>query len=349
MNAKNTNAAAVTNVTAAAVKGNENAHETNATNAAPVFPEFTPVQVLETAVCWIGKYTTISNIRADYAALVAEIGKKNYTAVLKQCQTTRAAEIERAANDLNNAVFTGSGILSAVMGAISKEPAYTDLCKFARRAYEGNAAAVAAAVIRDYFTAVDNEGRPLSRVMYINANGAEMYAAYELKPITHTNAVSILKSSFDGMKRAATNAATRTNGNDNAAATRDNVKTAGVIVAVYAAALDETERATIGARRDNSKDERTRAAAAALMGKSLPVGVVPVSVWNAAKDGNETAADILETAHNAAKDAAAKVTPARVTKPAAKVTPAAVAAKRDAVRAVANDLNITTDAAAMMQ
>ena len=157
---------------------------------------------------------------------------------------------------------------------------------------------------------MDNNGAPLSRVSYINAAAVEIYAVYELKPITHTNAVSILKTALDNMGKSAKNAATRSNGNDNAAAVRDNVKTPGVIIAVYAAALDETEHATIGTRRDNCKDEKTRAAAAAVMGKSLPVGCVPVPVYNAAINGNETAADMLETARNAAKDAAA----ARVSK-----------------------------------
>lgn len=309
MSKKTTNAAAAINAAAAKTttkKTAEKVAKETTTNAAPVFADFTPVQVLETAAAWIKKYGTISNIRADFAALVSIMGKKNFSAVLKQCQTTRAAEIAAVSDSLNNAVFTGTGILSAVMHAVNKERAYSALCGYAKREYKGTDAETAAAVIRDYYTAVDNNGAPLTRVSYINAAAVEIYAVYDLKPVSHTNAVSILKTALDNMGKSAKNAATRSNGNDNAAAVRDNVKKTGAIVAVYAAALDETDHATIGTRRDNAKDEKTRAAAAALIGKSLPVGCIPVPVYNAAMNGNENALDALETARAAAKDAAAR-------------------------------------------
>ena len=328
-NTKNT-AAAVTNVAAAPVKStkrtakntNTNAAdnaaavvspETPATNAAPVadntpavFPEFTPVQVLETAAEWIRKYETISNIRDNYKELITTMGKNNYSAVLKQAQTTRAQIIENAAAVVGS-WFNGTNILAAVMGALNKEREYTALCGYARRNYEGTPAEIAARIIADYYTAVDNNGNPLQRVSYINASGTEIYVIYERKPITHANAVQVLKLSLDNMGKCAKNAVTRSNGNDNAAAVKNNRKDTAVIVAVYAAALDETEHATIGTRRDNSKDTKTAENAAKVTGKSLPVGCVPVSVWNAAKNGNETAADIVAAAHDAAKDAAAKV------------------------------------------
>lgn len=322
MNNTNTNAAAVVKTTTAApVKStkrtakstNTNAADnaaavvspgTPSTNAAPVFPDYTPVQVLETAAAWIKQYGTISAVRADYAALVASMGKKNYNAVLKQAQTTRAAVIDAALQGVDN-WFTGSNVAAAVMGAIGKERAYKELCDHARREYKGTPAEIAAAVIKDYYTNVDANGKPLARVAYINASATEIYAVYELKPVTHSNAVSVLKTALDNMGRAAKNAVSR--GIDNAAAVKNNRKDTAVIVAVYAAALDENDHATMGTRRDNSKDTKTAENAARVMGKSLPVGSVPVSVWNAAKNGNETAADMVAAAHDAAKDAAAKV------------------------------------------
>jgi len=310
-NTKNTAAAVAKVATAAAAKSTKRTTNTNtakentAANAAPVFPELTPVAVLETAAAWIKKYETISNIRADYAALVADMGKDNYNKVLKQAQTTRAAIIDNAAAAVGG-WFSGSNVLAAVMGAVSKERAYTELCGYAKRAYNGNPGEIAAAVIADYYTAVDNEGKPLQRVSYINATATEIYAVYELKPVTHSNAVSILKLALDNMGKAAKNAVTRSNGNDNAAAVKNNRKETGKIIAVYAAALDETERATIGERRDNSKDTKTAENAAKVMGNALPVGCVPVSVWNAAINGNETAADMVAAAHELAKDTAAK-------------------------------------------
>lgn len=282
---------------------NTNAAKENTTNATP--EKFTPVQVLENAAAFMKKYGTISAIRADYAEHVASMGKENFAAVLAQCKTTRAAEIAAAADSLTKNVFTFSGISAAVFAAVAKDNGYTELCKYARREYNGTDAERAAAVIRDYFANVDATGAPLCKVHYINAAGTEIYTAFERRALTFANAVTILKSAFDGMKNAATNAATKKNGNDNATATRANVRNVGRVVAVYAAALDETGHATNGERRDNSKDERTRKNAAAVMGVPVPVGCVRVSVWNAAANGNEDAAAAVDAAKDAAKDAAA--------------------------------------------
>ena len=256
------------------------------------------------AVDLVNKYGTISAIRGQYAALVAEYGKDQFADILKRAKTMRAEEIERAAEGLNNGVFTFAAISAAVMHAVRKDTNYSALCAYARRAYDGTDAEIAAAIVKDYFSAVDDNGTPLTRCNHINAKGTEIYAVYMAKKLTHANAVSILKSSLDNMKRAAVNAATKES--DNNAATRSNVRAVGAIVAVYAAALDENERATIGERRDTSKDERTKNAAAALLGKSLPIGCVSLSVWNAAANGNEDAAAAVDAARNAAKDAATK-------------------------------------------
>lgn len=281
---------------AAAANNNTNTNNTRA--------ELSAVDVVALSAAWIKEYNTISNIRANYASLVEEYGKKNFDAVLKNAKTIRAAEINAAAETLNNDVFTFNGISAAVFAAVAKSAGYTQLCAYARKEYAGNDAQRAAAVIKDYYTAVDESGAPLCKVSHINAAATEIYVTYERKTLTFNNAVSVLKSSLDGMKTAAVNAATRKNGNDNAAAIRDNVRAVGCIVSVYAAAVDENGIVSRGERRDTSKDERTRKNAAAVVGHALPVGCVPVSTYNAAIHGNENAAAVVEDAMNAAKDAA---------------------------------------------
>ncbi|MBO7684851.1 MAG: hypothetical protein J6Y20_04795 [Lachnospiraceae bacterium] len=298
------NAAAPVVENNAAAKNNTNTNKNAAAeNAAPV--KLSPVEILEISVGMIKEYGTISAIRDKYAENVNKYGKDNFAAILKQCQTTRAAEIAAAAEKLNNNVFTFNGISAAVFAAVAKDAGYIQLCKFARKEYAGTDAERAAAVVRDFFAAVDETGAPLCKVNYINAAGTEIYTAYARKKLSFSNAVTILKSALDGMKSAATNAATRKNGNDNAAATRANVRAVGVTCAVYAAAVDETGRVSLGERRDNSKDERTRKNAAAALDKPLFVGVVPVATWNAAVNGNEDAAAAVDAARDAAKDAAA--------------------------------------------
>lgn len=296
--------------TAAAVKNTNNnaANVAKTDNAAAVVerPKMSPTDVAAAAVELIKQHGTIANIRKEYAANVDKYGKDNFAAVLKAAQELRAREISAASDALNSAVFTYTGISAAVFAAVARERAYADLCAFARREYNGTDAQRAAAVVRDYFTAVDANGAPLCKVNYINAAGSEIYTAYAVKTLTHTNAVAILKTALDNMAKTATNAATKKDGNDNAAAVRANVHAVGIVCAVYAAALDENERATRGERRDNAKDAKTAKAAAALVGGSLPVGVVPVSVWNAAADGNDNAAAAVADAKAAAKDAAAR-------------------------------------------
>lgn len=294
----NTKKSAAVAKVAAAAKNNTNTN-TNNTRA-----ELSAVDVVALSAAWIKEYNTISNIRANYAALVEEYGKKNFDAVLKNAKTIRAAEINAAAETLNNDVFTFNGISSAVFAAVAKSAGYVDLCKYARKAYAGNDRERAAAIIKDFYTAVDNSGAPLCKVNYINAIGTEIVSVYEAKRLTFNNAVSILKSSLDGMKAAAIRGVSAAK--DAAAATRNNVRTCGVVVAVYAAAIDETGKATNGTRRDTSKDERTKKAAAAIIGHPMTAGHVPVSVWNAAAAGNEDAAAAVDAARNAAKDAAAK-------------------------------------------
>lgn len=308
MSKKTTTAAAVASATAAATTTT-----TTTANAAPVFAKISPADSVAIAAALIKQHGTIAAIRANaYAALMSEHGKDNVKSILKDAAAIRGRELDALATALNSKVFTFDGITAAVFAAVAKCPEYAALCAAARRAYSGTPAEIAAAVIKDYFTAVDTDGRPLCRVGYINAAAVEIYAVWERKALTHTNAVSILKTSLDNMKRAA--AAAARFGRDDAAAVRNNTQTTGLIIAVYAAALDDTQHATIGTRRDNSKDERTRNAAAALMGKTLPVGCVPVSVYNAALNGNENAAAALDAARDAAKDAAA----ARAAKPAKK-------------------------------
>lgn len=298
-NTNNANTAAVVENT------NNNANATNADANNEERAQMSPTDCTAAAVDLVRKYGTISNIRNEYATLVNEYGKKNFDAVLNAAKELRAKEIRNASDNLNSAVFTYNGITAAVFRAVATQSSYAELCKFARREYAGTDAERAAAVIRDYYSNVNANGAPLCRVSYINAAGTEIYAVYEEMKLTHTNAVSILKTALDNMAKTATNAATKKDGNDNAAAVRANVRVTGTIIAVYAAAIDENEHATNGTRRDNSKDERTRKNAAAVMGKTLPIGAIRVSIWNAAANGNEDAADIVAAAKERAKEHAA--------------------------------------------
>ena len=320
----NTKKAAAVAKVATAATTNNNAVSVNKEHA-----KLSAVEVVELSAAWMKKYNTISTIRDNYAALVDEYGKDNFAAVLANCRTIRAAEINAAAETLNKDVFTFSGISAAVFNAVSRSVGYVELCKIARREYSGTDAERAAAVIRDYFAAVDETGAPLCKVSHVNAAVTEIYVTYEHKTLSFNNAVSILKSSLDGMKAAAVNAATRKTGNDNAAATRANVRAVGRVVSVYAAAVDETGIVSRGERRDTSKDERTRKNAAAVVGKSLPVGCVPVTTYNAAINGNDNAAAIVEDAQNAAKDAATRRAAVVAGKSSWEDVADAVKAKRD--------------------
>lgn len=287
---------------ATAAKNNNNAVSATVKE----YAKLSAVEIVELSAAWIREYNTISTIRDNYAVLVDKYGKDNFNSVLSNCKNIRAAEIKNASDNLNKDVFTFTGISAAVFAAVAKNNGYANLCKYARREYNGTDKERAAAVIRDYYAAVNENGAPLCKVSHVNASTTEIYTTYELKPLTFNNAVSVLKSALDGMKAAAINAATRKTGNDNAAATRSNVRAVSIIVSVYAAATDENGIVSRGERRDTSKDEKTRKNAAAVMGKTLPVGCVPVSVYNAAINGNDNAAAAVEDARNAAKDAAAK-------------------------------------------
>lgn len=297
----NNNAADVKNAAANVAKTTDN-NKTN--NAAKEHAKLSAVDVVALSAAWVKKYGTIRAIRDNYAALVEQYGKENFSAVLKNAQTIRTSEIDAARDALTSDVFTFSGISAAVFAAVAKSAGYVELCKFARREYNGTDAERAAAVVRDFFANVDENGAPVCKVSHVSADGRQILVTFERRKLTFNNAVSILKSSLDGMATATKNAATRANGNDNAAVSRKNVRAVGRVVSVYAAATDETGRVSLGERRDNNKDEKTRNAAAAYIGNDLPVGYVPVTTWNAAVNGNEDAAAAVDAAHNAAKDAA---------------------------------------------
>ena len=310
----NTTAAAVVATTAAT---NNNAKKTTAKTATAkdaktttaATPDAVKISASESVVIAAGlikEYQTISELSAHYSDLVEKYGKDGAKMIKKDAQEIRRREIADASDNLNAAVFTYNGILSAVFHAVAKCPEYATLCGFVRREYTGTDAERAAAVIRDYYTAVDANGAPLTRADYINAAGTEIFTTYAAKKLTHTAAVVILKTALDNMSKTGANAVTRAI--DNAAAVRNNVKSVGAVVAVYAAAQDENGRATRGERRDTSKDAKTAKDAAAVVGKVFDASCyVLLSVWNAAAAGNEDAAGIVDAARNAAKDAAGKM------------------------------------------
>ena len=279
----------------------------NAAADVKTYERMNAADIVALSAALIKEHGTMTAIRNGnvYADLCAKYGRDNVKDVIKNAASIRAEEIKRAAAVLESDVFTFDGITSAVFAAVRRSAGYTSLCAYAKRTYNGTDAEIAAAVIKDYYTAVDATGAPLCRVSYVSADACQILAVYERRALTFGNAVQILKSSFDGMKTAATNAATRQNGRDDKTATCNNVKTPRAVVAVYAAATDETGHVTTGQRRDNNADARVKTAAAAYIGHALPVGYIKVSTYNAAINGNESAADAVEEARNAAKDAAA--------------------------------------------
>ena len=260
--------------------GNTNTNTNNTENAA-VALNLSAVEIVETAAALIRENGTISAIRSQSATLREKYGPKTWDAILSQCKTIRHTEINNAAAALAENVFTFDGILSAVFAAVAKDGNFAALCKMAKREYNGTDAITARRVIADYYAAVDKDGKPLTKVNYINAAATEIFAVYESRNLTENNAVSILKASLKGMATAIRNKVS--NGTDAAAATRNNVKQTGVIVAVYDAA-NENGRAVRGFRKDTSKDERTKADAAAIIGKGLPVGAVLLSDYNKETD-----------------------------------------------------------------
>lgn len=267
---------------------NATSNTSNTTSAAAaVVLNLSPVEIIETAAALIKDCGTISAIRGQAAAMREKYGPKTWDEILKQCKTIRAAEITRAAENVVSNVFTYDGILRAVFPAVAQDPDFAALCKFAKREYNGTDETTAKRVISDYYTDVDKDGKPLARASWINAAGSEIYVTFELRKLTDTAAVSILKTALLKMKAAAVNKVS--SASDNATATRKNQRETGKIIATYTAAKDAAGKAFKGERTDTSKDERTKAAAAAVIGKGLPAGAVLLSDYN--KENGNTASE----------------------------------------------------------
>lgn len=259
----------------------------NNTNAAAVALNLSAVEIIETAAALIKEYETISAIKGNAAAMREKYGPKTWDEILKQCKTIRAAEITKAAENVVANVFSYDGILRAVFPAVAQDPAFAALCKFAKREYNGTDETTAKRVISDYYTDVDGDGKPLARASWINAAGTEIYVTFEFRKLTDTAAVSILKTALLKMKAAAVNKVS--NASDNATATRKNQRDTGKIIATYTAARDAAGKVFKGERTDTSKDERTKANAAAIIGKGLPAGAVLLSDYN--KENGNTASE----------------------------------------------------------
>lgn len=280
--ANKTNTAKVNKVNNATSNTNTN------TNNAAVVLNLSTLEIIETAAALIKDNGTIAAIKGNAAAMREKYGPKTWDEILKQCQTIRQAEIKKAAENVIKNVFSYDGILQAVFPAVAKDPDFAALCRFAKREYNGTDETTAKRVIADYYTDVDKDGKPLARTNWINTAGTEIYVTFEYRKLSDTAAVSILKTALQKMKAAAVNKVS--SGTDNATATRKNVRETGKIIAVYTAATDTAGKVFRGERTDTSKDERTKANAAAVIGKGLPAGCALLSIFNK-ENANTTASE----------------------------------------------------------
>lgn len=265
--------------------------------------KMTAAEVMTAAAAVLKKYGSISAIKAAAPALRAKYGQENWAAILGDAKAARAKDID-AAGDAARAVFTYRGIMGAVFAEVAKTKGYTALCKYARRKYTGRDADTAAAVVRDYYAAVSEDGAPVCRSRFLAKSGGLIFEAYTEKALTKSAAVPVLESALKGLQAAAKNAARK--GVDADTAARDNVRAVGRIVAVYAALQDtETGLYAPGARLDTApKGAKADAAAARLIGRPVPTDARPVGEVNADIKAARAKAAAAPKATAAAKHAA---------------------------------------------
>lgn len=295
----NTNTAAAAKVAAAANTNKTNATAKTAktakttTDAAAKVADTTAAKVAkyDTATATkiaaelVAEFKTVSGVKANAAALIERHGGDNYRAVVAIVKGIRNEQLKRDADAVAASVFSYSGVLSAVFAELRQRDEFRRTATAAVREYNGDTTAAALRIVADYYTAVDANGAPLTKVDYLSANGREIYTVFELRTLTKTAAVGILSKSFENMTKAA--AAAVRGDRDDRTATRDNVRATGIVLAVYAAAKDDTGRVVRGGRLDTSKDARTAKAAAAVVGVKIPDGLKTVREYNAAATASE--------------------------------------------------------------
>lgn len=294
-------------------------------------------EITTTAAAIVLRYKTISEIKAHAAGLRDKYGRDNWTEILRNCKALRAADIDKAAKAAKARVFSYRPILAAAFKALSSDPDFRALCKYAKAVYnKGTDTDTAAALVRDYYSNVDTDGAPLVRVNWADAEAALVFVSYEYAAETDALALSVLKACVTNMARAAKTAARK--GSDTAAATISNVRPVGTITAVYEPRFNEDGGAVLGepltgprASTDKAK-EKTVKAAAALIGRKVPAGVVRLSELSAAgRAAHRAAADKALKESRAAIAADAKAAgvgtaaPAKRTSKAAKTADTAAA------------------------
>lgn len=237
------------------------------------------------AAALLKSYKTIGGIDAHGAALREKWGAVNYKAVRKAAQDVRAAEIAAAREKALQGVFNYRTILGATYKALSKDPGYKALCKFAKATYKGTDTDTAAKLVRDYAPAVDaTTGAPLAKAAYITKGRGTIYAAYVSRDLTDADALRVLKAALQGLSKAATTAARK--GADAAAAVLDNKRTPGAVVGVFAAVAGDVP-GTYKAGDPLTPKAGTKAttaaakAYAAALGRDVPDGCTPLAAVNA--------------------------------------------------------------------
>lgn len=256
-----------------------------AINAAAVIMD--AAAIATTAAAILKKYGTIAGIKATAAALREKYGAQNWRAILGRCKEFRAADIDAAADAAKADVFNYGAILRAAFGVLARDANYKKLCGYARATYKGTDADTAAALVSDYYTAVDVEtGAPLQLITYADTKKALIFTAYQPRPLVDVDGVKVLRACLDNMKKATKKAAGKAA--DATAAKIDNKHAVGVIVAVWDADTDATTGAIIKgapltgkhATTDKIKAAAVKAAAG-LCGRAVPAAAVKVSELNA--------------------------------------------------------------------
>lgn len=241
--------------------------------------------IANTAAGMLKKYKTIAAIKAVSASNREKFGASNWAAIFSKCKEFRAADINAAAKEARENVFTYSAVLESVYTRLAKDNAYKNLCKYAAAAYKGDNAAVAAAVVRDYYANVDETGMPLTRAIYADTKTGLLYTAFVPARLSDTFALSALKKCLTNMAAAARKASRKSA--DNVRAVVDNVRAVNTIVGVYEndITIDGSCKLGVclaGAKATTAPEYKKAAeSAAALIGRAVPAACEKVSELNA--------------------------------------------------------------------
>lgn len=269
------------------MKHNTNTTTTTTTTSGKAAARMDTAAVIETAAALLKKHKTTAAVDEHRAEFRAKYGAENWKAIRAEISDIRRKEIENTAAAVRRDVFGYSAVLGAQFAALQRNKDWKTLCNYARATYKGTDTDTARALVRDWFTNVDTAtGAPLVLVRYLHESARLIFAAYQPAKLDGRAALVALQTALNNMKAAAVRAARKRA--DTAAATIDNKRTAGAIVAVWDTAAGKDNTITTGAALSgkNAATGKEYAAAlkaaAALIGRPVPSAAVTLSEYNAA-------------------------------------------------------------------